>query len=53
MLFRSRWEDVMVLVAGGTGKHSMYVPTFGPTRSVTRAVLKPDGTPWMPEDFRS
>ena len=47
-----RWEDVMVLVAGGTGKHSMYLPTFGPTRSVTRAVLKPDGTPWTPEDFK-
>jgi len=47
-----RWEDVMVLVAGGTGKHSMYVPTFGSTRSVTKAVLKPDGMPWIPEDFK-
>jgi hypothetical protein len=43
-----RWEDVVVIVAGGPGKHSMWVPTFGATRSVTRAVLKADGTPWMP-----
>ena len=42
----------MVVVAGGTGKHSMYVPSFGSTRSVTKPVLKPDGTPWTPEDFK-
>ena len=47
-----RWEDFMIVVAGGTGKHSMYVPTFGGTRSVTRAVLKPDGSPWLPGDFK-
>jgi len=46
-----RWEDVMVIVAGGAGKHSMFVPTFGATRSVTRAVLKA-GSPWMPEDVK-
>jgi hypothetical protein len=40
------------VVAGGTGKHSMYVPTFGGTRSVTKAVLKPDGSPWLPGDFK-
>jgi hypothetical protein len=28
-------EDVMVVVAGGPGKHSAIVPTFGATRSVT------------------
>ena len=27
--------DVMVVVAGGPGKHSAIVPTFGDTRSVT------------------
>ena len=43
-----RWEDVMVIVAGGPGKHSMFVPTFGATRSVTRAVLSADGGPWRP-----
>jgi hypothetical protein len=46
-----RWEDVMVIVAGGAGKHSMWVPTFGATRSVTRAILKADGSPWAPEDL--
>jgi hypothetical protein len=28
-------EDLMVIVAGGPGKHSSVVPTFGATRSVT------------------
>ena len=28
-------EDLMVIVAGGPGKHSAVVPTFGATRSVT------------------
>jgi hypothetical protein len=28
-------EDVMVIVAGGPGKHSAIIPTFGATRSVT------------------
>jgi hypothetical protein len=31
----ARPEDVMVVVAGGPGKHSAIVPTFGATRSVT------------------
>jgi hypothetical protein len=31
-------DDVMVIVAGGPGKHSALVPTFGATRSVTVAV---------------
>ena len=46
-----RWEDVMVMVAGGAGKHSMWVPTFGSTRSVTRPILKADGSPWLPADL--
>ena len=45
--------DVMVIVAGGAGKHSMWVPTFGATRSVTRAILKADGSQWLPGDFKS
>lgn len=32
------WEDLMVIVAGGAGKHSAFIPTFGRTRSVTRAI---------------
>lgn len=31
-------EDIMVIVAGGAGKHSMVVPTFGNTFSVTKAI---------------
>jgi hypothetical protein len=32
------WRDLMVIVAGGAGKHSAVIPTFGATRSVTRRV---------------
>jgi hypothetical protein len=31
-------ESIGIVVAGGPGTHSVYVPTFGDTRSVTRAV---------------
>ena len=31
----ARAEDLMLVVAGGPGKHSVVVPTFGATRSVT------------------
>ena len=31
-------EDIVVIVTGGAGKHSSCVPTFGATRSVTRAL---------------
>jgi len=34
-------EDLMVVVAGGPGKHSAFVPTFGATRSVTVRVEAP------------
>jgi hypothetical protein len=34
------WRDVMVIVAGGAGKHSMFIPTFGATRSVTRGIME-------------
>ena len=33
-----RPEDVQILVAGGPGTHSVYIPSFGNTRSVTRAI---------------
>jgi hypothetical protein len=32
-----RPEDICVLVAGGPGTHSVYAPSFGNTRAVTRA----------------
>ncbi|MBX6378077.1 MAG: hypothetical protein IRY95_05950 [Clostridia bacterium] len=34
-------EDVVVLVAGGPGKHSCVIPTFGAARHVVRRVRKP------------
>lgn len=33
------WRDIMVVVAGGAGKHSALIPTFGATRSVTRRII--------------
>jgi hypothetical protein len=39
-------EYLMIIVAGGAGRHSMWLPTFGAgTRSVTRAIAAKDGTP--------
>jgi hypothetical protein len=41
-----RPEDLMVIVVGGPGRHSCWMPTFGAmTRSVTRAIALKDGTP--------
>lgn len=34
-----------VVVAGGAGKHSLFIPTFGSTRSVTLALTLRDGQP--------
>jgi hypothetical protein len=36
-------EDLIIIVTGGAGKHSQYVPTFGNTRSVTRPLKRADG----------
>ena len=33
-----RPEDISIIVAGGPGTHSIYIPSFGNTRSVTRAI---------------
>ena len=47
---RMRWspmlqraEDLIIVVIGGAGKHSAYIPTFGSPRSVTRALKRIDG----------
>ncbi|MFH1486589.1 MAG: hypothetical protein ABIH46_11005 [Chloroflexota bacterium] len=33
------WQDIIVIVAGGAGKHSMYIPTFGHfIGALTRAI---------------
>jgi hypothetical protein len=31
-------EDLIIIVAGGVGKHSAFLPSFGETRSVTRQI---------------
>lgn len=36
-------DDIILVVVGGAGKHSAYIPTFGATRSVTRALTRRDG----------
>ena len=46
-----RPQDIMVVVAGGPGKHSMYVPTFGGTICVTVPILHADGRPYAVCDF--
>ena len=33
-----RPDDIGIIVAGGPGTHSVYIPTFGQTRAVTRPV---------------
>ncbi|MBI3968401.1 MAG: hypothetical protein HY329_22420 [Chloroflexi bacterium] len=32
------WNDLAIVVAGGAGKHSAWLPSFGATRSVTRPI---------------
>jgi len=46
--------DLIVIVLGGLGKHSMYLPTFGATRAVTRTLKLSNGrTADSIEDFRA
>ena len=33
-----RPEDVMIVVAGGPGTHSVYIPSFGNSRAITRTI---------------
>jgi hypothetical protein len=44
-------DDIVLMVVGGPGKHSMYIPTNGKSWSVTRPIIKADGNPWLPADF--
>jgi len=39
----NRPEDLMIVVVGGAGKHSAFIPTFGTTRAVTRPLRRADG----------
>ena len=36
-----RPEDILMIVAGGPGTHSVYIPCFGNTRAVTQEILAP------------
>ena len=39
-------EDLLIIVVGGFGRHSSWLPTFGETtRAVTRPILDRDGNP--------
>ncbi len=40
-----QWQDIQVAVAGGAGKHSAFIPTFGSTKSITKAITLRDGRP--------
>ena len=38
--------DLLIIVVGGFGRHSCWLPTFGDTtRAVTRAMTRADGSP--------
>ena len=41
----TNWQDLDVIVAGGPGKHSCWMPTFGGTATVMRRVERADGSP--------
>jgi len=46
-------EDFIIAVIGGAGKHSAFIPTFGATKAVTRALKRKDGQLAMSvEEFR-
>ncbi len=46
-------DNIHVIVLGGAGKHSAYVPTFGATHPVTRPLKLADGRfARSVEDFR-
>ncbi len=46
-------DNIHIAVIGGAGKHSAYVPTFGATQPVIRALKRADGQPARSvEDFR-
>jgi hypothetical protein len=39
-------DDLLIIVVGGFGRHSCWLPTFGDsTRAVTRAIARADGRP--------
>jgi len=46
-----RAEEIMVVVAGGKGRHSMVAPTFGGhTKAITEPITNANGDPIMPSE---
>jgi hypothetical protein len=48
-------EDIHLVVTGGPGKHSAFIPTFGTSKSVTRTIEgdgATEGTPGQPANRR-
>jgi hypothetical protein len=45
-VFRSP-DDVIVVVGGGPGRHSAWIPTFGISRTVTKVITGADGSPLL------
>ncbi len=43
-------DDYQLLVVGGTGIHSVYLPSFGSTRSVTEPLVDAQGKPALKLD---
>jgi len=41
-------EDIVIVVMGGTGTHSLSVQTRLASENVTVPILRKDGTPWQP-----
>ena len=35
----SSYDDIQVVVAGGAGRHSCIIPSFGNTRAVTEVIV--------------
>jgi hypothetical protein len=45
-------ENIIIAVIGGAGKHSAWIPTFGATKSVTRALEREGTLARSVNDFR-
>ena len=48
LIVAEHWSRIEVVVAGGAGKHSSWIPTFGGdlTETVMRRIERKDGTPY-------
>jgi len=46
-------EDILIIVAGGQGRHSAVIPSFGATRAITIPITDRDGHPIVPAEKRS